>query len=439
MIVPDIERPGSQSPNASTIVRRFLCWAQRADACGRAEAASALARAYLYSDLSAALRREVEVAMASLLDDPSAFVRRALAEALASAYDAPHHIVLALACDQSEVSCAVLARSPILTDADLVDCVAIGDVRAQIALARRPRLSAGAAAALAEIGEREAAIALAGNLDAALSQAVLFRVFERFGEDARMREALLARPALPAALRCDLVNAVASALLGFVAERAWLGADRAERIVREAAEQGVVSVASASRNDEIPELVRRLRQRGSLSIALLLRALLSGNRALVESCFAELSGLASSRAAGLFSQPRSAGFAALYRKTGLPAQFLPVFRAALGALDETPIARGDCLSWVLTRRVIESCQGADFTGLDKLMSLLRRFEGEAARAEARLYAAELASRRQAPPVLRSLGAIALRPEPPAIPAPRGDAEDGSPAPEPEIAALADAA
>ncbi len=132
-----------------SIVRRFLAWSQRADAGGRAEAASALARAFLYSDLGTALRREAELGLTALLDDPSALVRRALAEALAGAHDAPHHVILALACDQSEVSSVVLARSPVLTDAELVDCAAIGDARAQTVLARRPRLNVGVAAALA--------------------------------------------------------------------------------------------------------------------------------------------------------------------------------------------------------------------------------------------------------------------------------------------------
>ena len=130
----------------------FSNWAQRADAGERAEAASALARAYLYSDLGPSLRREAAIGLTSLLDDHSTLVRRSLAEALAGASDAPHHIVLALASDQSEVSSVVLARSPVLTDAELVDCAAIGDARAQIALARRPRLSVSVAAALAEIG-----------------------------------------------------------------------------------------------------------------------------------------------------------------------------------------------------------------------------------------------------------------------------------------------
>ncbi len=249
-------------------MRRFLAWAQRADAGGRAEAASALARAYLYSDLGAALRREAEMGLTSLLDDPSALVRRALAEALAGAHDAPHHVILALACDQSEVSSVVLARSPVLTDAELVDCAAIGDARAQTVLARRPRLSVAVAAALAEIGHRDAVIALAGNFDADLSPGVMRRIVERFGEDAEAREALLARPWLPSTLRCDLVAATAKALSDFVAGCDWLGAERAQRITREASEQGAICVINLSRPGEMRALAHHLRERGALTIAL---------------------------------------------------------------------------------------------------------------------------------------------------------------------------
>jgi uncharacterized protein (DUF2336 family) len=396
MIVSDIEPPVPHQPVASGIVRRFLDWAQRADAAGRAQAASALARAYLYSDLSPPLRRETAIGLACLLDDPSALVRRALAGALAEAADAPHHIVLALACDQSEVSAIVLARSPVLTDADLVDCVAMGDVRAQIALARRPRLGVSVAAALAEIGAREAVIALADNLDADLSRRVMERIFERFGEDAQMREALLARPTLPATLRCDLVAATARALSAFVAGRRWLSPERAERITREAADQGALRAGIFCEDEEVRDLVRHLRDRGSLTIALLMRALLSGHRVLVEHAFCELSGVPRSRIAGFFREPRGAGFSALYAKTGLPAEFLPAFCAALA---ESGAAQGDHMSWAATERVIAACEKLKSPGLDTLMSLLRRFEAEAAREEARRFASESTALGRAPPLL----------------------------------------
>ncbi len=125
------------------IVRRFLAWAQSADAEARAEATSALARAYLYSDLRRARARRGDAR-----DDGAA--RRSFGPrspgaggSPVHASDAPRAVILALAGDEPDVAAAVLQRSPVLTDADLVDCAANGDVVAQTALARRPDLPPG--------------------------------------------------------------------------------------------------------------------------------------------------------------------------------------------------------------------------------------------------------------------------------------------------------
>ena len=61
------------------IVRQFLQWIRGASPGERADATSALARAYLYSDLSADDLAAAEGAMIMLLDDPSPLVRQALA------------------------------------------------------------------------------------------------------------------------------------------------------------------------------------------------------------------------------------------------------------------------------------------------------------------------------------------------------------------------
>ena len=185
------------------IVRRFLAFAQSAGPEKRAEAASALARAYLHSELTVPRCAEAEMAIMALLDDPWPLVRRALADALGGAADAPRPLILALASDQSDVAAAVLGRSPVLTDADLVDCVAIGDV-AQSALARRPDLLPGAIAARAEIGHRDAILVLIGNREVGLAGGVLSRILVRFGADAEVRQALLERPSLPAGLRAQI-------------------------------------------------------------------------------------------------------------------------------------------------------------------------------------------------------------------------------------------
>src|SRR4051812_42169808 len=133
------------------IVRRFLLWARSAGPGQRAKAVSALARAYLTSALPPDDRWEAETALTAMLEDPSPSVRRALADTFADAADAPRPPIVALANDQSDIAAVVLSRSPILSDADLIDCAALGDELVQTAIALRRTVSIPVAAALAEI------------------------------------------------------------------------------------------------------------------------------------------------------------------------------------------------------------------------------------------------------------------------------------------------
>ena len=375
--------PSAALPLCADIVRRFLGWMQRAPAEARAEAVNALARAYLYSPLSDAVRSEAVLALTSVLDDPSARVRRALAEALASAAEAPRHIILALASDQSDVSRIVLARSPALDDAELVDCAAIGDASARAAVARRPRLGPGVAAALAEIGELSTVIALVGNVDAELTDGVLRRVFDQFGEHAEIRESLLARGALPAALRADIAAATATALADFVAGAEWLDPGRAERIARDAREQATVSIAAACSARELAELVARLRESGALTVALLMRALLGGHLGLFRQTLVEMSGLSERRVAGFLRDGRGQGFAAVYAKAGLPPHFLPAFRAALDLVARGNPAREGQISRAMTTELIQACEKFGDARLAPVLTMLWRFAGESARDTAR--------------------------------------------------------
>jgi uncharacterized protein (DUF2336 family) len=387
------------------IVRRFLAWSQTAPAGERADAASALARAYLYSDLAEADRREAETALTTLLDDPSPIVRRALAEAFASAAEAPHHCVVVLANDQSDVASIVLGRSPLLSDAELIDCAAVGDRVVQTAIALRPNLSASVAAAVAEIGARDAVIALMVNTGAQVLEFSLRRIVERFGHDGAVREAVLARPNLPAALRTDLVAATATALSAFVRARDWMSPERAARMTREATEKATVIIAldaGTEAGEGVRALVRHLRQSGQLTPSLVLRALLSGNIGLLEAALVELSGLPERRVAGLLRGYAGSGFAALYAKAGLPAALLPAFRAALAAHGTFQAGREAAtdarLSRAMIERVLAACERLNATDVAKLMALLRRFDAEAAREEARAVSIEMITRRSPPPV-----------------------------------------
>jgi len=375
------------------IVRKFMQWAATASSAERAEGAGSLARAYLYAEFGAQDRREAEVALTALLDDPAPSVRKALSEAFASAAEAPVAIVVALANDQSDVAAPVLSRSPLLGDGELIDCAAIGDAFAQAAIALRPSVSASVAAAIAEVAAREPLIALAVNPGADIPEFSMRRMVERFGSDGEFREALLSRPSLPPSVRSDLVAATASALSQFVIGCAWLSTERAERVAREATDKAHVMIAADAERVRdwraARALVKHLRACGRLTPSLALRALLSGNSCLFDAALVELSGLPERKVLPLARDWRGNGFGALYRAAGLPDKLLPAFRAALSALGEFGAAAHDSgahLSRAMIERVLTACETADPIELGSLLALLRRFDAEAAREEARAAA-----------------------------------------------------
>ena len=202
------------------------------------------------------------------------------------------------------------------------------------------------------MGERPAVLALAGNLDAELTNAAVRRIFDRFGEDPAVREKLSTRAGLPAALRADIAAATSRALAQVAASRDWLNPRRAERIARDAREQAIVAIARTCPPRELAELVARQRKSGALTVALLMRALVSGDSGLFRQTLVEMSGLPEGRVAGFLRNFRGQGFAALYGKAGLPGHFLPAFRAALGVLADGASPRDNQISHNLTMRLI---------------------------------------------------------------------------------------
>jgi len=359
--------------------------------------AAAIAGALVRGELPLQEEDDAQVALAAALDDPSPIVRAALAQELSVACNAPHHVIVALANDQADVAAPVLNRSPRLTDSDLIDCVAICEPASQIAVATRLRLSSAVAAAIAEVGAREAVLAMLRNPAAPAPDFSLRRIVERFGEDGETREALLARGDLPPAVRAQMVDAAARALSRFVVDCGWLSDERARRAAREAREKAIVQIAfdagdmaaEGASPDGPAALAGYLRAQGQLTAGLVLRALLSGERSLLEAALAELSGLPRARVAGLARDGRGAGFAALFARAGMPAALLPAFRAALaaqadlaGELGADPDS-GARLSRLMIERVLTSCERLDDAALAPVVALLRRFDAEAAREDAR--------------------------------------------------------
>jgi len=378
------------------IVRQFLQWVRVAPPGERAEATSALARAYLHSNLSPDDLAAAEGAMIMMLDDPSPLVRRALAEVFASAQKAPLIVVHALAADQPDVAVPVLSRSPLLLEDDLIDLIATGHPDVQVAIASRALLPRSLAAAVAEVGSAEACLALLENYAAEIAPFSIDRIVERFGHLAPIRENLTDRADLPMATRQALLSKLSQTLAGFVAARQWLGAEHAEDAAREACEKATVALAAETPYEEFGSLMHHLRQSGQLTAGMILRALLSGNVVLFEEALAELSGMPLDRVTSYIHDKNISGFHALYSKAGLPDVAYPAFREAIAAMREGiligehgGVAR---LKRRMVERVLARCAAERGQDLATLLALLRRFAVEAAREEARMFCDDLVAR-----------------------------------------------
>ena len=391
------------------IVRQFINWVRTAQVNERADATRALARAWLFSDLSETDRNAAEGALLTLLDDVSPLVRLAMAEVFAHSEYAPVVIVRSLAADQPSVAAPVLEYSPLMLDADLIEIVASGQSELQCAIARRENLASSIAAALAEVGSAAAALELIENRNVQLPEFSWDRIVERHGHLAAIREAMLLMPDLPAATRLTLVSKLSDTLTQFVVTRNWLGADRADRVASDAMARATVNIAAQTDADDLDGLVTHLREAGQLTVGLVLRALLSGNVELFHQTLVELSGLSHKRVAALLDHASDAAIDALLSRAGLPASTFVAFRAALAARDEV----GFVDSWVgsarlqrrMVERVMSACEANETTSIS-LLILLRRFATESAREDARAMCETVAIESAMAPFYRMLAAAA---------------------------------
>jgi len=370
------------------IIRDFLNWVKTAPDGPRAEAAGALARAWLYSDLSAEDRQGASVALTLLLDDPCNDVRRALSENLSRSHKAPIHVIRCLAGDVDDVSEPVLACSPLLDDMELVDFAANGSSQAQAAIAQRPGLSAGLSAALCEIGHAPACIALLDNPGAIILSASLDRLGARFAKVADIRSRLQNRKDTPLIRRYTLLQNLVDEHGGTAdSEGPEVQVPAFSR--EDAADHVILQMASTASNEEMTPFVQHLRDQARLNTRLLLRAVCCGRLRFFAAALGLLGGVPASRLQGTLLTIRPTVLQAVLRKAGLPMRSHPVFLTVVRMIQEAEIDFSKDLPSQLTRMLAEGLldelQDESLEADLDVLAFVRRFAAEAARLEARAY------------------------------------------------------
>jgi uncharacterized protein (DUF2336 family) len=378
------------------VIRHFLKWVKHARVSERAAAANALARAYLDRDLEFADRCEAEAALTLLLDDPSEKVRLAMAEPFSLSPHAPIQIVTALAHDQKEVAALILVRSPLLTDLDLVDRVATGDVEIQRFVAMRGRVSMAVSAALAEVGEPEACMELLANEGAEIAALSFRRMAERHGHLPGPREAMLADARLPSDCRHMLLVKLGEALKAAPLVQALMGERRAEKITRAACMRASVALIDSTSEAEYMALVEHLRLRGDLTAGFMIRMVANGKVDFFGTALVALSGQGEARIRSLLATGRDVAVCALLRKAGLPDAIHGVILCALKVWRDVAngrrVAGAQEVTWLMLRE-IGAAPGQDGPGEAdaELAKLLKTIYLDALRDNARDHALAIAA------------------------------------------------
>ncbi|TYC56388.1 DUF2336 domain-containing protein [Rhodobacterales bacterium] len=351
-------------------------------------AAKELAQRYLAAEPGSREQVDMTTLMTILLDDPSRPVRKAVAKALASSAIAPGHVVRCLAGDVDEVAVHVLAHSPILTDAELVDLFAEGSDAVQCAIAGRTDVSASLGAAICEVGCEQACRVLLNNGGASILQSSLLRLAQRFENHADICDQLLKTQHLPLIARYELLMRLAENLDNHPMVLERVPENQRHTFLSDAEDRVVLRLALEAGEADLPEFVEHLRIQGKLTTRLLLRAVCCGRLRFFAAALANLGQVPLPRLCKLLVTVRRLALQAMLRKAGLP---LRAHQAFLLAIDIARQAEADFTydlaldeARALTEALLAEMQDGALGADGDVTAFLRRFAIDVARLEARL-------------------------------------------------------
>jgi uncharacterized protein (DUF2336 family) len=229
--------------------------------------------------------------MARLADDMETAVRAALAARFAEVAAAPRTQIRRLANDEASVAEPVLARSPVLTDEDLLGVVRRHGQAHLRAVSNRTTVSEAVSDVIVARGDDETLSALLRNDGARLSRQASETAVERARANPALHEATVERAALPPDLLNDMYFVVEARLRSRILEQnakldpALLDSALAAGRDRVAAEDGALPADYS----ECLAYVEELRAAGQLTPQMLARFLRSGGKTSFLIALAQLS------------------------------------------------------------------------------------------------------------------------------------------------------
>lgn len=296
----------------------------------RAAAAHKICRSMDRDTISDEDRDKAHEILRVMAADAAELVRRALAVTLRDSPLVPRDVAMRLAKDVEGVALPILSFSPAFTDDDLAEIVRLADPVRQVAIAKRPHLTAVVTDAIVEHGVERAVEVACENDKAQFTENALQKVVDRFEQSERVLAAVAYRNVLPISVAEKLVDMVSDQVRDHLVSHHALSPEMALEIAIGAKERATLDlVDQAGRAADMKAFVGHLAKNQRLSASLLLRGLAHGHMTFFEWGLAELAGVPHHRTWLMIHDAGSLGLRAIYERAGLPVRLYPAFRVGV--------------------------------------------------------------------------------------------------------------
>lgn len=248
-----------------------------------------------------------------------------------------------LALDITSVAFPLLRHGRSVADSILLEVIGQGRADKQMAIAARAHLSEVVTGALAEVGNLAVVATLAGNEGAALSDACLLSLADRYAHVPLVAEPLVGRAVLPATVVERLVAGVSDHMRDLLVERHRLSPVIAAEFAahgRDAATLVLLRPTSRPGMDA-DALSVHLHERGRLGVPLLLRSLCTGDFDFFAAAIATKSRVRKGNALSLLLDGKWEGMRALLDHAHVPKHLFAPFQVAMRVAQKQGYRGGD--------------------------------------------------------------------------------------------------
>ena len=193
-----------------------------------------------------------------LVNDIEKEVRKALAETVSTSENLPVPVARQLASDDIEVAGPILANSPVLSDADLIEIVRTNAMQYALAVAGRERVSEELSDALVDSGHQQVVVRLVGNVGAKLSDRTMKRVMDDYRHDQQVQDRLVRRPELPFEMVEEMVGVIGARIEWELTRSKRMDPEQAKAIMRAVQDRAAIGLTAREHGDQT--LRTRLRE-----------------------------------------------------------------------------------------------------------------------------------------------------------------------------------